>query len=201
MKKADETYNRKQLAQVTLDMEEYPQINGRILVSMYAPNRIGKLTIRKGVIINSGVAYNPTGGSQTIFMFMNDGAEIVLDTEAGMSNVVIAAATRVYIGKRVFLGAGCRIYDTDFHSIFDAERLPANVGIPTKPVKIGDRAFVGAFATILKGVTIGEDSVVGACSVVAKSIPPGEIWAGNPAKFIKKLPPYVPRDVPKFIQL
>lgn len=201
MKKSDLAYNQKQLAQIALDVEEFPQINGRIMVAMYSPNKTGKMTIRKGVIMNSGVEYNPTGGQQTIFMFMNDGAEIFFDTEAGMSNVVIAAATRVHIGKRVFLGAGVRIYDTDFHSIHDAERLPDNVGIATKPVTIGDRAFIGAFSTILKGVTVGEDSVIGACSVVAKSIPAGEIWAGNPARFIKKMPPYEKRNAPKFIQL
>jgi acetyltransferase-like isoleucine patch superfamily enzyme len=201
MKKSDMEYNRRQLRRVELDCETWPQINGRIMVSMYAPNKTGKMTIRKGVIMNSGVPYNPTGGHQTIFMFMDDGAEIILDAEAGMSNVVIAAATRVYIGKRAFLGAGTHIYDTDFHSIHDAERLPDNVGILTKPVHIGDRVFIGAFSIILKGVTIGDDSIVGAGSVVAKSIPPGEIWAGNPARFIKKLSPYEKRDVPKFVRL
>ena len=40
---------------------------------------------------------------------------------------------------------------------------------------------------ILKGVTIGENSVVGAGSVVTKDIPSGEVWAGNPAKFIRKI--------------
>ncbi|MCK5843786.1 MAG: hypothetical protein KAG97_03700 [Victivallales bacterium] len=55
-----------------------------------------------------------------------------------------------------------------------AERL-ADINIPTKSVTIED------------GVFIGENSVVGAGSVVVKSIPANEIWAGNPAKFIKKL--------------
>jgi acetyltransferase-like isoleucine patch superfamily enzyme len=200
MKISDAEYNRRQLAKVDLDCPVFPEINGRILVSMYSPNRTGRMIIRKGVIINSSVEANPTGGRQTVFMFMDDGAEIVLDTEAGMSNVTIAAATRVYIGKRAFLGAGVCIFDTDFHSLHDAERLPDNVGIVTRPVHIGDRAFVGAFAIILKGVTIGEDSVIGAGSVVARSIPPGEIWAGNPARFIKKLPPYEKRRAPKFIR-
>jgi acetyltransferase-like isoleucine patch superfamily enzyme len=52
-------------------------------------------------------------------------------------------------------------------------------------VKIGDNVFIGAHSTILKGVTIGESSVVGECSVVAKDIPENDIWAVNPAVFIR----------------
>lgn len=38
----------------------------------------------------------------------------------------------------------------------------------------------------MKPVTIGEDAIVGAGSVVTKDIPAGEVWAGNPARFIRK---------------
>ena len=44
---------------------------------------------------------------------------------------------------------------------------------------------VGGNATILAEVTIGKNSVVGAGSVVTKDVPDGEIWVGNPAKFLK----------------
>ena len=48
-------------------------------------------------------------------------------------------------------------------------------------------ASIGAGATILSGIEIGENAMVGAGSVVTKNIPAGEIWAGNPAKFIRKI--------------
>ena len=40
---------------------------------------------------------------------------------------------------------------------------------------------------ILLPVTIGKNSVVGAGSVVTRNIPDSEVWAGNHAKFIKKI--------------
>ena len=52
---------------------------------------------------------------------------------------------------------------------------------------IGPKAFVGAWSIVLKNVTIGEGAVVGAGSVVTRSIPPHEIWAGVPAKFVRKI--------------
>jgi acetyltransferase-like isoleucine patch superfamily enzyme len=54
-------------------------------------------------------------------------------------------------------------------------------------VIIEDNVFIGAHSTILKGVTIGVNSVIGACSVVTKDIPANQIWAGNPARFIRAL--------------
>ena len=54
------------------------------------------------------------------------------------------------------------------------------------PTKVENSVSIGSSATILCGVTIGEGSLVGAGSVVTKDIPPYEIWAGNPAQFLRK---------------
>lgn len=53
--------------------------------------------------------------------------------------------------------------------------------------KVCKGASIGAGSTILPGITIGEHSLVGAGSVVTKDIPAGEVWVGNPAKFLKKI--------------
>lgn len=53
--------------------------------------------------------------------------------------------------------------------------------------KVCKGASIGAGSTILPGLTIGEYSLVGAGSVVTKDIPAGEVWVGNPAKFLKKI--------------
>lgn len=56
-------------------------------------------------------------------------------------------------------------------------------GKPEKKfVTIEDGAFIGVHSVILDGVTVGKDSVIGAGSVVTHDVPPGEIWAGNPAR-------------------
>lgn len=48
-------------------------------------------------------------------------------------------------------------------------------------------ASVGANATILAGITIGENAMVGAGSVVTKDVPADEVWAGTPARFLRKV--------------
>lgn len=56
-----------------------------------------------------------------------------------------------------------------------------------EPTLIQNNVSIGSNATILCGITIGAGSLVGAGSVVTKNIPPNEVWAGNPARFIKGL--------------
>lgn len=54
------------------------------------------------------------------------------------------------------------------------------------PITIGDDCWIAADAFVGPNVTVGDRAVVGARSTVVKNIPPDEIWAGNPARFIKK---------------
>lgn len=57
-------------------------------------------------------------------------------------------------------------------------------------VHIGEYTFVGTGTIISKDVRIGTHCIIGAGSVVTKDIPDWEIWAGNPARFIKKKDPW-----------
>ena len=55
-----------------------------------------------------------------------------------------------------------------------------------KKTTIGNDVWIGSSCRIKGGVTIGDGAVIGMGSVVTKDVPPYEIWAGNPAKFIRK---------------
>lgn len=57
-------------------------------------------------------------------------------------------------------------------------------------IKIGKNCFIGCKSIIMPNVTIGDRSIIGAGSIVTKNVPPGEVWAGNPAHFIKKTEDY-----------
>ena len=57
--------------------------------------------------------------------------------------------------------------------------------------KIGNGALIGMGATLLDDCHIGDGAIVAAGSLVLKNteIGPGELWAGVPAKFIKRVDP------------
>ncbi|MFI7544385.1 acetyltransferase [Actinoplanes sp. NPDC049599] len=46
-------------------------------------------------------------------------------------------------------------------------------------------AYVGAGALVREGVTVGAWSLVGMGSVVLSDVPPGEVWVGGPARFLR----------------
>ena len=159
------------------------KINGRLRV--YGG---GQIQIEDRVRINSGRQYNPIGGDTTVILNSSEHGKIVIGEGSGLSNCTIVSRESVMIGKDVRIGGSTHIYDTDFHGIsFEDRIIHGDQNVKNSPVVIEDGAFIGSSVIILKGVTIGRHSVIGAGSVVAKDVPAGEIWAGNPARFIRKL--------------
>ena len=153
-------------------------------------SRKGKrLIIGDDFSLNNGVSNNPIGCSQPCTFFVGDNSEIIIGENVGISQAALISHCSISIGDNVKIGGGTCIYTTDFHSLNSIIRASENDQreCVKKPVTIEDNVFIGAHSIILKGVTIGKNSIVGAGSVVTKSIPANEIWAGNPAKLIRKL--------------
>lgn len=65
---------------------------------------------------------------------------------------------------------------------FSDERLPLMVG----DMVIENDVFIGARAIVLPGLLVREGSVIGAGAVLTKDTNKWGIYAGNPARFIKK---------------
>ena len=161
----------------------FPKIRGRIF---FMGN--GKVSFGNNVSLNSGTSANPIGGDTRLSLCTKNYGRIEIGSRSGISNSTIVAHELVRIGKNVKIGGSVKIYDTDFHSLDAENRKTIDADISkTMPVYIGDNTFIGAHSIVLKGVSIGDFSIIGAGSVVAKSVPANEIWAGNPAKFIKKI--------------
>lgn len=98
-------------------------------------------------------------------------------------HTIIDAILSLQIGRDCGIGPSCYLTDHD-HGL-DPQFTPLKQPMVAQPTIIGDRVWLGANVTVLKGVTIGHDAVVGAGSVVTKDIPEGAIAVGVPAKVIK----------------
>ncbi|MGI5096394.1 N-acetyltransferase [Treponema socranskii] len=102
----------------------------------------------------------------------------------------------VTIGNNVTVKCGVQLWDgitvdddvfIGPNVTFTNDLYPRSKQYPEKFYKtlIKKGASIGANATIICGITIGENAMIGAGSVVTKDVPAGELWVGNPARFVK----------------
>ena len=114
-----------------------------------------------------------------------------------VNGAIVTVGDSTYIGnycnirsdKNISIGKNC--YIAQFVSIVDGgyklKNRAASISrsdYETKPVVIGDNAWLGTGVIILPGVSIGDGAVIGAGAVVTKEVPPYAIAGGNPAKII-----------------
>jgi maltose O-acetyltransferase len=89
---------------------------------------------------------------------------------------------RILVGRDTFIGPQVMIVTSvhEFGPGGEVARQPAY-----RDVRIGDRCWIGARATILPGVSIGDGTVVAAAALVTKDCEPGALYGGVPARRLR----------------
>jgi sugar O-acyltransferase (sialic acid O-acetyltransferase NeuD family) len=112
-------------------------------------------------------------------------AVVARGTEIGPGSVVLAGVittSPVRIGAHVAaMPAVVLTHDDvvdDFVTLASGARLAGGV-------TVGTGAYVGAGALVRERRVIGAGALVGMGAVVTCDIPPGEVWAGVPARFLR----------------
>ncbi len=161
------------------------QLFGKLIISV---RKDSVVNIGKNVIFRSNTKSNLVGIYKPVSISVSEKGILNIGDNSGFSGTSIHVINSIIIGKYCNFGGNTAIWDSDFHPLeYQARRIHDVSKIKSVPIVIGDDVFVGANSIILKGVTIGDRSIIGAGSVVSKDIPADEIWAGNPAKFIRKI--------------
>lgn len=122
---------------------------------------------------------------------LNDGAFVGPFVEI-QRNVSIGKRTRIQshafvcelvtIGDDCFVSHGAMFINDVFRTGGPTERGRTDQWVPTR---IGDHVSIGTNATILP-VTICDNVVIGAGSVVTRDITEPGVYAGNPARLLRK---------------
>lgn len=90
----------------------------------------------------------------------------------------------IWIGENCNIGMDCR-FITGTHLVENPSRRAGRY--IAEPINIGNGCWIGAGVTILPGVTIGDGTVIGAGAVVTSNCENNSIYAGVPAKLIRRI--------------
>lgn len=129
-------------------------------------------------------------------VFVAENAVIIGDVEIGADSsiwygtVIRGDVNYIRIGERTNIQDGTIIH-------VDHKKYPTIIGsnvtvghkVMLHACTVEDYCLIGMSATVMDGVVVGKQSIVAAGAVVppGKIIEPQSLWAGVPAKFIRKL--------------
>ncbi|CAN1835611.1 Gamma carbonic anhydrase 1, mitochondrial, partial [Linum perenne] len=133
--------------------------------------------------------------------FVAPNASIIGDVQIGRSSSIWYGCVLRGDMNNISIGSGTNIQDNALVHVAKTNRagkvLPTiigdNVTVGHSAVLHGctveDESFVGMGATLLDGVVVEKHAMVAAGALVRqnKRIPAGQVWGGNPAKFLRKL--------------
>ena len=152
-------------------------------------------------LIKSVRGFTPIIGKEC---FLADNATIIGDTVIGdqciiwFNTVIRGDVNSIKSGNRVNIQDG-----TVLHTLYQKStieiRNDVSIGhnVTIHGSKIHDGALIGMNAVVMDDAIVGEGAIVAAGSVVLSKtvIEPGSIYAGCPARFVKKVDPEQAKEI------
>jgi len=156
----------------------HPSVKIGPYVSIEASSRGTDTIIDEGSVIDDFVKIKHVGGSGNIVI----GKNVYIN-----SGTVFYSGNGIKIGDNVLIGPNCNFVPTN-HQISDTEKLIREQGFQSSKggIIIENDVWFGANVTVLDGAFIPNGCVIGANSLVTGTLEPYGVYAGSPAKLIKK---------------
>lgn len=120
-----------------------------------------------------------------LFETETDGTIVIGNGFTVNRGTVLSAHSGITIGDNTLIGEYVSIRD-NAHTFDDPAQPIREQGFDVAPIRIGNDVWISRGVVVLKGVTIGDGAVIGANAVVTKDVPAMEVWAGVPAKFLRR---------------
>lgn len=128
----------------------------------------GRIRLASGVYIGPQAQLIAHGG------LLNIGQDVHL----GTGSIVVCQAG-IDVGADTLIAEYVVIRDQDHDT---STRPVRQAGFLTSPIRIGCDVWIGAKATILRGVSVGDRAVVGAHALVRSDVPCERLAVGVPAR-------------------
>ena len=164
----------------------------------YGNEDLGKIIIGDNSIIRAGtiIYYGTKIGNN----FKTGHNVIIRENNVVGDNIIVGSGSELApgnsIGNYTTIHSQCFLENTalgEYNFIapgvkFLDDRLPIDPNPENyKGAIVGDDSAIGGGSVILPHIHIGSKVLIGAGSVVTKNIPREQVWAGNPAKFIRNI--------------
>jgi len=174
-------------------LEIHPEASPSLAWARYDLARDVRLRIGAGVAaerIRDGVRFELGPGArveigddvwlrcdrQALVLAAFAGARVVVGPGCLLNGCHLSAKREIRLGRRVFVGIGSRLFDSDQHDL-DDDRPERSA-----PIVVEDHAWVASDSTLLRGVRVGAHAVVGSRSLVTEDVDPHTLVYGVPAR-------------------
>lgn len=152
-----------------------------LTANVTAPSPLLPSRVRRALLRSAGIRLGRSSVSARCFF--GSPSVVIGDRTFVNVGVFFDGLGRITVGDDVHIAMGTMIL-TGSHVIGGRTRRAG--ALTASDVAIGDGAWIGARAIILPGVTVGAGVVVAAGSVVTASCEPHALYAGVPARLVRR---------------